>query len=72
MLDTGATAVNKRTLQTFLVGQWLRFSASTAEGTGSIPGWGSSAWHSMGSKKKKRMLHSGNLESRVRKQAIKT
>ena len=38
---------------TSLVVQWLRLCASTAEGVGSIPGWGSSTCHVVRPKKKK-------------------
>ena len=34
--------------------QWLRQHASTTGGTGSIPGWGSSACHEVRPKKKKK------------------
>ena len=44
----------------FLVVQWLRLHASTAGGTGSIPGWGTkiphATWHGPEKKKKKRKI----------------
>ena len=45
----------KSMLRTSLVVQWLRLQASTAEGTGLIPGRGSKILHAMqyGKKKKK-------------------
>ena len=32
--------------------QWLGLHASTAEGTGLIPGWGTKIWHAGGAAKK--------------------
>ena len=42
-------------LLTFLVVQWLRLHDSTAEGVGSIPGWGAKIPHApqLGQKRKK-------------------
>ena len=44
--------------------QWLGLCASTAGGTGSIPGWGSkilhAAWHGQKNKRKKKRNGEGN------------
>ena len=45
------TEINK--LGTSLVVQWLRLRASTAGGTGLIPGWGTKIPHAVWPKKKK-------------------
>ena len=42
-----------RTAGTSLAVQWLRFCASNAWGTGSIPGWGTKLPHATVAKKKK-------------------
>ena len=43
----------KRTLETSVLVQWLRFLASTAGGTGLIPGQGTEILHVLQQKKKK-------------------
>ena len=44
--------LEKNRYGTSLAVQWLRLHASTAGGTGSIPGWGSSTCHTVRPKKK--------------------
>ena len=46
-------------LGTFLVVQWLRLHASTAEGLGSIPGQGTKIPHAVWYGQKKNMKHVG-------------
>ena len=42
-----SSARNTKNIGTFLAIQWLRIHASTAVGTGSIPGWGTKIHHGL-------------------------
>ena len=60
-----SSARNTKNIGTFLVIQWLKIHASTAVGTGSIPGWGTKIQHALwcGQKIKTRNTKLINLSS---------